>query len=95
MNIVNPEVTVMLTAKTCGCKQKENARRVRYSFIDSYHSLCLDKKDIIEAELEACRKLLKYTGDSTDKKIDYRKRNWRIKNDIRFVTITTTTLSHA
>ena len=69
MNVIYPEVPLILIAKTCGCKEKEKARRVTYSFIDSYHSLCHEKKDIIQAELEACRKLLKYTIDPTDKKI--------------------------
>jgi hypothetical protein len=69
MNIIDSEMPVLLTAKTCGCKEQENTRRVTYSFIDSYHGLCHDKKDIIQAELEACRKLLKYTIDTLDKKI--------------------------
>jgi hypothetical protein len=43
-------------------------QKVKYTFIDAYHSLCLDKKDIILAELEACTKLLKYVIEETDKK---------------------------
>jgi hypothetical protein len=38
----------------CGCK------KVTYSFVDSYHSPCLDKRDIIFEELNACERLLKY-----------------------------------
>jgi hypothetical protein len=41
--------------------------KVTYSIIDSYHSLCLDKKDIISAEIEACQRLTKYTVDGKDK----------------------------
>jgi hypothetical protein len=37
------------------------------AIIDSYHSLCLDKKDIISAEIEACQRLSKYTVDEKDK----------------------------
>ena len=48
----------------------ERSRKVTYSFIDSYHSLCLDKKDIILAELDACRKLLRYAVDETEKTIE-------------------------
>ncbi|HKG90058.1 MAG TPA: hypothetical protein VKA95_17220, partial [Nitrososphaeraceae archaeon] len=44
-------------------------RRVTYAFFDSYHSLCLDKKDIIYSEIEACQRLLKYTNDKVDKKV--------------------------
>jgi hypothetical protein len=50
---------------TCGCKDKN--RKVAYVFIDAYHSLCLDKKDIISAEIEACDRLSKYTIDEKDK----------------------------
>jgi hypothetical protein len=32
-------------------------------------SLCLDKKDIISAEIEACNRLSKYTRDELDKKV--------------------------
>ena len=57
--------------------------KVTYTFIDSYHSLCLDKKDIISAEIEACDRLLKYTRDERDNE-SYRKRDCRIENVIRF-----------
>jgi hypothetical protein len=53
MNISESEVPIKIVAKTCGCRDK-NKRKVTYQFIDSYHSLCLDKKDVIYAELEAC-----------------------------------------
>jgi len=56
MNIVDTEAPII--AKTCGCREKN--RKVTYAFVDSSHGLCLDKKDIISAELEACQKLLKY-----------------------------------
>ena len=41
-------------------------RKVTYSFIDSYHSLCRDKKDIIFSEIQACEILLKYPRDEND-----------------------------
>jgi hypothetical protein len=66
MNISESEVPVKIVAKTCGCREK-NTRKVTYQFIDSYHSLCLDKKDVIYAELEACERLLKYASDEGDK----------------------------
>ena len=67
MNIPETEVPIKILAKTCGCSEKK--RKVTYQLIDSYHSLCLDKKDIIYAELEACERLLKYASDEGDKKI--------------------------
>jgi hypothetical protein len=45
-----------IVAKTCGCKGKEN--KVIYSFVDDQYGLCIDKKDIISTELEACERLL-------------------------------------
>jgi hypothetical protein len=57
MNIGYTESLWNVVAKTCGCKEQN--RKVIYSFIDIYHSLCIDKKDIISAELEACERLLK------------------------------------
>ena len=47
-------------AKTCGCMDKK--RKVTYSLIDSYHSLCHDKKDLILRQIEACQRLAKYTA---------------------------------
>ena len=67
MNISNTESPVTILAKTCGCKEKN--MKVTYSFIDSYHSLCLDKKDIISAEIEACNRQSNYTRDELDKKV--------------------------
>ena len=66
MNISETEVPIKIVAKTCGCREK-NRRTVTYRFIDSYHSLCLDKKDLIFAELEACERLLKYAVDEGDR----------------------------
>jgi hypothetical protein len=66
LNICETEVRQTILARTCGCK--ERSRKVTYSFIDSYHSLCLDKRDIISSELDACTKLLRHAIDETDKK---------------------------
>jgi len=50
-----------VTAKTCGCRDRQ---RVTYAFTEEFHSVCMDKKDIIRAEIEACEKLLKYSSMS-------------------------------
>jgi hypothetical protein len=47
MNIAEEENTV-IEARTCGDKNK----RVAYKFMDGFHSLCLDKKDILIAEID-------------------------------------------
>jgi hypothetical protein len=66
MNLTDTESPTIL-AKTCGCKEKY--LKVTYFFIDSCHSLCLDKKDLIYAEIEACNRLSRYTRDEIDKKV--------------------------
>jgi hypothetical protein len=65
VNIAQTEADYDMVAKTCGCK--DTKRKVTYSFVDSYHSLCSDKKDIILSEIQACERLLKYTRDENDK----------------------------
>lgn len=66
MNICGSEVLMSISARTCSCKEK-NGKRVAYTLIDSYHGLCIDKKDIIISELEACIILLKYSTDEADR----------------------------
>jgi hypothetical protein len=65
MNIARTEADYDIVAKTCGCEDKK--RKVTYTFVDSYHSLCRDKKDVILSEIQACERLLKYTRDENDK----------------------------
>jgi hypothetical protein len=65
MNIITEEYDSPVVAKTCGCRTYK--RKVTYAFVTEYHSLCLDKKDVISAQLEACEKLLKYVDDEHDR----------------------------
>jgi hypothetical protein len=65
LNIAYIETPLHIEAKTCGCKEK--GLKIAYSFVDSYHSLCLDKKDIMLEQLHACERLLKYTTDEMDR----------------------------
>jgi hypothetical protein len=67
MNISETEAPVRLVAKTCGSGDK-NKNKVTYEFIDSYHSLCLDQKDIFYAEIDASETLLNDVSDEGDKK---------------------------
>ena len=41
--------------------------KVTYSLTDAYHSLCLDKKDILLAELEACKRLSRNAIDELER----------------------------
>jgi hypothetical protein len=63
MNIAESENPFVIEAKTCGCKDK---RSITYSFIESSHSLCIDRRDIILAQIQACERLLKYLKDKTE-----------------------------
>lgn len=66
MNIANKETEYSIVAKTCGCRDT-GARRVTYMFVNQTHALCMDKKDVIRAEIEACEKLAKYAADELDR----------------------------
>jgi hypothetical protein len=67
MNITATEISRVLIAKISGCK--ESNKKIIYSFVDQYHSLCLDKKDILASQLEACENLLLATPGNEDKQI--------------------------
>lgn len=67
MNITDSEAPYEITAKTCG--SKDNGRKVIYSFVESFHNLSKDKKDIIISEIRACERLRKYARDDVDKKV--------------------------
>jgi hypothetical protein len=71
MNISFPEFPLTMIAKTCNCKSSSSpsstaSRKVTYTFVDSYHNLYIDKKDIILAEIHASERLLKYISDKDD-----------------------------
>lgn len=63
-NIGDSETPAVIVARICGCSEK--VKKVTYSIVETYHGLCLDRKDILLAQLEACEKLLKYTSDGND-----------------------------
>lgn len=60
MNIVYPQSDIVM-AKTCGCGT--GRQRVTYAFSEEFHGMCMDKKDVLTAEISACEKLLKYAPD--------------------------------
>jgi hypothetical protein len=64
MNIIDSEEPYGVTAKTCGCKDRH--RKVTYSFAESFHGLCKDKKDVILSEIDACERLRNYARDQLD-----------------------------
>lgn len=83
MNICSVETECLMVAKMCGSSKSASSndgstisipnsgsrRKIAYSFIDVYHALCLDKVDIIQGELCACKKLLDSIIDDNDRAI--------------------------
>jgi hypothetical protein len=67
MNIAESEAPYEITAKTCGSREK--GRKVIYSFVESFHNLSKDKKDIIISEIHACERLKKYARDELDRQV--------------------------
>lgn len=63
MNIAQDEVQ-LIEARTCGNKN----RRVAYKFMDGFHNLCIDKKDIMMAEIGACEMLLRECREEVSRK---------------------------
>ena len=54
MNIIESETPYLVEARTCGCK--ERGRSVSYHFVESCHSLCLEKGELMLAQIQACER---------------------------------------
>ncbi len=63
MNITVTEQPILIEAKTSGSYGEKS---ISYCVIESSHGLCLNKTEIISAQIHACEKLLKYAKDETD-----------------------------
>jgi hypothetical protein len=71
MNITETEIPFNVVAKICSCNDDQNSndeKKVIYSFVDGYHNLCIDKKDVLLDEMKACEQLLKHVVDKADKR---------------------------
>jgi hypothetical protein len=66
MNITDLESSIQIDAKICGSVER---RKIAYSTMDFHHSLYINKKDIILAQISACELLYKYTSGSFDKNV--------------------------
>ncbi|AFU58961.1 hypothetical protein Ngar_c20290 [Candidatus Nitrososphaera gargensis Ga9.2] len=66
MNVVYPQSDIVI-AKTCGCSSGK--QRVTYAFSADFHSLCMDKKDLLSAEIAACEKLSKYATAESESEV--------------------------
>lgn len=67
-DISDSGVPLYLIAKTCRCEGSGN-RKIAYSFVDIYPTLCTDKREIIISQILACEKLSKHTINPSDKNI--------------------------
>ena len=66
MNVTDLESSIQIDAKICGSVER---RRIAYSIMDFHHSLYVNRKDIILAQISACELLYKYASDSFDKMV--------------------------
>ena len=64
MNVTDLESSIQIDAKICGSVQR---RKIAYSIMDYCHSLYINKRDIILAQISACELLYKYTTKGFDK----------------------------
>jgi len=60
MNIFGSDRVLLLTAKACGSERGN--RKIVYLPIDWSHLLCVDKREIILSELNACQVLLPHVS---------------------------------
>jgi hypothetical protein len=58
MNLTDLESSFHIDAKICGSMK---SRKIAYSIMDFHHSIYINKKDIIFAQISACEQLYKYT----------------------------------
>jgi hypothetical protein len=72
----------MVEAKICGCNTKEKS--ISYNFAEPIHSLCIEEREIILAQIQACEKLLKNTKDEVEHLV--------IKNEIVDLTVVLVTI---
>jgi hypothetical protein len=64
MNIVQIESPFEVEAKICSSKY--NKKVISYHFVESNHSICIDKGEIIMAQMQACERLQKQTKEYHD-----------------------------
>ena len=81
MNLAEIENQFEMETKICNRNSKKK-RNFIYSFADSCHTLCLDKKEIILAQIQACERLLKYVTNESDMSILGKEAELRLAMDL-------------
>lgn len=68
MNIIKSEIPFVVEAKFSGSFEKNN-RGITYHFLESAHTLCMDKVDLFKAQIQACERLFAESIEKKDKNI--------------------------
>lgn len=63
MNLTDHQYLIQIDAKLCG---SVNKRKIAYSTIEFHHSLYINKKEMLLAQIRACELLYEYTTDIFD-----------------------------
>lgn len=58
MNIIKTETPFLVEATSTGCNDRKD-RNITYIIIESIHTLCLDKEELVQAQIKPCQRLLK------------------------------------
>ena len=75
MNIVYSPADLVAAKTFYNHKIKDNEKsglevgqqRIAYALSEEFHAVCMDKKEILQAEIQACKKLLKYTSSISER----------------------------
>ena len=70
MNILEIESPFKIEAKTSKFNDETN---VIYLIAESYHNLCIDKKEIIIEQIKACENLLRFTNNNNSDSLALKK----------------------
>lgn len=63
MNILEAEDPLKIEARTSKYQRKTN---IIYSIVEFYHNLCIDKQQLLYAQIKACENLSRQTTDLND-----------------------------
>lgn len=67
MNRIENGIPYLVEAKTSGCK--ERGKSVSYHFLEPSHSLCLEKSELMLAQIQACERLLRYSKEDEERDV--------------------------
>lgn len=68
MNVIKTETPFAVEAKSSGSQEKEN-KGITYHFIESSHTQCLDKVELLNGQINSCKRLLKEHPEHEEKEV--------------------------